>query len=92
MNVAAVTFVFNEVVNLPIWRRYYGENFGDKNLFVIDRESNDDSTSDLGEVNRVVIPRDAFDDSKKTSFVSSYQHALLQYYDAVMRSSGPGCR
>jgi hypothetical protein len=84
MNVAAITFVFNEIVNLPIWRRYYGKNFGDKNLFIIDRESNDGSTTDLGEANRVVVPRDAFDDHKKTSFVSSYQHALLQYYDAVI--------
>jgi len=84
MKLAVVTFVFNEIVNLPIWRRYYGENFGDKNLFVIDRESNDGSTADLGEVNRIVIPRDAFDDRKKTSFVSSFQHSLLQYYDAVI--------
>jgi hypothetical protein len=84
MNVAVLTFVFNEIVNLPIWRRYYGGHFGDKNLFVIDRESNDGSTHDLGEVNKIVIPRDAFDDRKKTAFVSSYQNALLQYYDAVI--------
>ena len=30
MNAAAITFVFNEGVNLPIWRRYYGSNFGEK--------------------------------------------------------------
>jgi hypothetical protein len=84
MKVAALTFVFNESVNLPIWIKYYGANFGEKNLFVIDRESNDGSTANLGEVNRIVIPRDAFDDRKKADFMSSMQNALLNYYDAVV--------
>jgi hypothetical protein len=88
MNVAVVTFVFNEFVNLPIWRRYYGENFGEQNLFVVDNGSNDGSTSDLGKVNRIVIPRDTFDDGKKAGFISSYQQALLEYYDAVIYTDG----
>ena len=84
MKTAALTFVFNEAVNLPIWIKYYGDNFGKKNLFVIDRESSDGSTSNLGDVNRIVIPRDAFDDKKKADFMSSMQNALLNYYDAVV--------
>src|SRR5689334_11236262 len=42
MRVAALTFVFNEAVNLPIWIKYYGSNFGERNLYVVDRESTDD--------------------------------------------------
>jgi hypothetical protein len=84
MKLAAITFVYNEAVNLPIWIRYYGRIFGDKNLFVVDRESDDGSTADLGEVNRINIPRDAFDDRKKADFMSSMQNALLNYYDAVV--------
>jgi hypothetical protein len=84
MKVAALTFVFNEAVNLPIWIKYYGSNFGEKNLYIVDRESTDGSTSNLGEVNRIVIPRDAFDDRKKADFMSSMQNALLNYYDAVV--------
>jgi hypothetical protein len=86
MTNAAVTFVYNEAVNLPIWIRYYGKQFGNKNLFVIDRESTDGSTESLGEVNRIVIPRDAFDDRKKADFMSSFQNALTSYYDAVICS------
>lgn len=84
MKIAALTFVFNENVNLPIWRRYYGQQFGEKNLFVIDRESNDGSTDDLGEINRIVVPRDAFDDRKKASIMSSFQNGIINYYDAMV--------
>lgn len=84
MKIAALTFVFNESVNLPIWINYYGQNFGKKNLFVVDRESDDGSTADLGDVNKIVVPRDAFDDTKKAEFMSSMQNALLNYYDVVV--------
>lgn len=84
MPIAALTFVYNEAVNLPIWIKYYGAIFGEKNLFVIDRESNDGSTENLGAVNRIVVPRDAFDDKKKADCMSSMQNALLSYYDAVV--------
>jgi hypothetical protein len=84
MKIAALTFVYNESVNLPIWRRYYGEQFGDRNLFIIDRESNDGSTDDLGDANRIRVPRDAFDDRKKVECISSLQNALIPYYDAVV--------
>jgi len=84
MNIAAITFVYNETVNLPIWLRYYGRNFGSENLYVIDRESNDGSTSNLGLSTRIRLPHDAFDEYKKTNFVSYLHHALLQNYDAVI--------
>ena len=84
LKVAALTFVFNESVNLPIWTQYYGKNFGAKNLFIVDRESTDGSTKDLGEANCIVVPRDSFDDRKKANFLSSMQNALLNYYDVVL--------
>jgi hypothetical protein len=84
MKIAALTFVYNEHVNLPIWRRYYGQQLGEKNLFIIDRESDDGSTTNLGEANRIVVPRDPFDDVKKVTCMSSFQSGLLAYYDAVI--------
>ena len=39
MKNAAVTFVYNESFNLPIWIRYFGGQFGTKNLFVVDGAS-----------------------------------------------------
>jgi hypothetical protein len=83
-DVAVITFVFNEAVNLPIWRRYYGDLFGEQNLFVVDRESSDGSTENVNPVNLIRIPRDEFDDIKKAKFVSSLQNALLQYYKFVI--------
>ena len=82
--VAAVTFAYNECVNLPLWIRYYGENFGEQNLFVVDHGSTDGSTEAIGNVNRIVLPRDAFDDRRKAEFVSSFQAALLNFYDVVI--------
>lgn len=84
MSVAAFTFVYNESVNLPIWLRYYGSNFGSKNLYVIDRESTDGSTSNLGDVNKISIPRTAFDEFRRAEFISSFHNSLLQAYDTVI--------
>jgi len=81
---AVVTFVYNEAVNLPIWTRYYSANFGAKNLFVVDRGSDDGSTTNLGDVNVIPIPRDEFDEYRKTGFINSLCRALLYVYDTVI--------
>ena len=84
MKTAVVTFVYNEFFNLPIWIRHYGGNFGDRNLFVVDLGTTDGSTSNLGEVNRIPLPRDAFDEHQKTGFINSLCKGLLLYYDTVI--------
>lgn len=84
MRIAAMTFVLNEFTNLPIWIRHYGGNFGHENLFVVDRGSDDGSTLDLGRINKIRVPRDAFDEHQKTNFLASMQRGLLEYYDAVV--------
>ena len=84
MSVAVVTFVYNESVNLPIWRRYYAANFGERNLFVADRESTDGSTADLGAVNRLTLPHTPFDEFAKTGFINALHRSLLHYYDTVI--------
>ncbi len=70
MKIAALTFAYNELVNLPIWRRYYGQQFGEHNLFLIDHGSDDGSTDDLGDVNRIGLPHTPFDDAKKVMCLS----------------------
>jgi hypothetical protein len=84
MRVAAITFVFNESVNLPIWISYFGRIFGEGNLFVVDRGSTDGSTTNLGSVNRIVLPHGAFDETSKTEFIAHLHRGLLYYYDAVI--------
>jgi len=84
MNVAVITFVYNESVNLPIWLKYFGANFGARNLYVVDRESNDGSTADLGDANRILLPRTKFDEHRKTGLLTSLHRSLLHEFDAVI--------
>ncbi len=84
MATAAVTFVYNETFNLPIWIRHYGREFGPENLFVVDRSSDDGSTEGLGAVNVIRIPRTPFDEEKKTRIMTDFHSALTAAYDAVV--------
>lgn len=84
MRAAAITFVYNESFNLPIWIRYFGGQFGEKNLFVVDLGTTDGSTDGLGEVNKIALPRDEFDEYAKTNFINYLQKGLLNYYDTVI--------
>lgn len=84
MRIAALTQAYNEAVNLPLWIKYYGRNFGDSNLFVIDHGSNDGSTAGLGEVNVIRMPRTPYDEIKKCAALSAQHKALLQFYDVVV--------
>jgi hypothetical protein len=86
MDAAVITFVYNEAVNLPIWRRYYGSIFGEVNLFVIDHSSTDGSTDNLGSINKTVLRREELDEHKRCVFMASYHRALLEYYDVVIYS------
>jgi hypothetical protein len=83
MNIAIVTMVYNERVNLPIWIRHYSAHCPGAALFVIDHGSDDGSTRGLG-VNLVPLPRSPFDDQTRAEFVADFQHALLRFYDVVI--------
>ena len=50
--------VYNEAVFLPIWLRYYSRFFAPDDIYVLDHESTDGSTSGSGFVR---IPVDARD-------------------------------
>jgi len=84
MATAVITFVYNEAINLPVWRRYYGRIFGERNLFVIDHSSSDHSTDDLGEINKLWLRREALEERKRAVFVSSFARALLEYFKTVI--------
>lgn len=88
MATAVITFVYNEVVNLPIWCRYYGGIFGERNLFVIDHSSSDGSTSDLGLVNKLWFSREELDEHKRCVFMASFVKGLLEYFDTVIYTDG----
>jgi glycosyltransferase involved in cell wall biosynthesis len=82
--IAIVTMVYNEADYLPIWTNYYGRQIGLSNLFVVDHGSTDGSTSGLGDVNILRIPRSPQDDPKRAAFISKLCSSLLDYYDFVI--------
>jgi len=84
MQIAVVTMVYNERVNLPIWIRHYTNHCPGATLFVIDHGSDDGSTRALSGVNIVPLPRTPFDDQTRVDFVADFQHALLRLYDVVI--------
>ena len=86
MATAVITFTYNESVNLPIWMKYYGDLFGQKNLYVVDRGSDDGSVNDIGDVNLIRVPRNDFDEHQKTNFMSTFHKSLLNFYDTVIIS------
>ena len=55
---AAVTFVYNESFNLPLWRRHYGAQLGTENLFIVDDGSDDGSTDGILECHPPASIRD----------------------------------
>ena len=86
MQVCALTNVYNERLNLPLWLRHYGRQVGASNLIVLDHGSDDGSTSDLGQTSIVRLPRTTFNDVQRAELVSSFAAGLLKFYDAVIYS------
>ena len=83
MKVAVLTMAYNETINLPIWIKYYGDNFGRQNLYLLDHGSDDGSTAHL-DINRFVLPRGALDEVKRARLVSCMHKSLLQSFDCVI--------
>src|SRR5205085_2136112 len=74
----------NEIVNLPIWRRYYAGILGERNLFIIDHGSSDGSTDHLAEITKLWLNRDELDEHKRCVFMASFVKSLLEYFDTVI--------
>jgi hypothetical protein len=53
---------------------------------VLDHGSDDGSTANLGFANKLLVPREQFDEDQRCTFVSRFQASLLCYYDAVIFS------
>ena len=83
---AAFTIVQNELVMLPIWLDYYGRYFDPDDLYVIDHDSDDGSTSGLdGRCHVVPVHRGgSFAHHWLRTTVEAFQALLLQSYDTVL--------
>jgi hypothetical protein len=86
LKVAALTMAYNEGRHLPVWRKYYGQQVGDENLWVIDHGSTDGSCD--GIAHRLVLPRGRpLDEIDRAEVVSNIQRQLLGdlgRYDVVV--------
>jgi len=81
MRVFALTTVHNEDFFLPRWIAHYSNQLGSENLFVLDHGSTDYSTANLRGINLIRVPRDKYDEGKRTDSLSDLHTALLNYYD-----------
>lgn len=87
MRVCAITNVYNESYNLPIWIKRYSKQVGIENLIVVDHGSDDGSTSNLDRrIGVIRLPRTPFDDRKRSAAISNIANGLLQFWDVVIYS------
>ncbi|AYF01260.1 hypothetical protein PY32053_01633 [Paracoccus yeei] len=85
--VAAITNVYNEKHNMPVWLGHYGRQVGIRNCVVLDHGSDDGSTDDMGGAGVVRLARGKiYDERHRMNLVNSFANGLLGYYDAVIYS------
>lgn len=82
---AAVTMVYNEAEFIPLWIKYYSEQVGKENCFIVDNSSDDGSLDKYkSEVNVIRVPREYMDDERRTKFLSEFCSSLLNYFSHVI--------
>lgn len=75
--------VHNESFFLPIWLRYYSKFFAPEDIYVLDHETTDGSTSRSGFV-RIPVTHPTVDHAWMVETIQAYQHELLARYEAVL--------
>ena len=80
------TIVKNESYFLPIWIKYYSFFFDKNDIYILDHDSDDNSTTEL-DVNVVNIHNTlAFDHQWLVDTVQDFQQKLLEKYKCVLFS------
>lgn len=80
---AVATIVHDEAVFFPLWLRYYSRFFGPDDIYVLDHDTTDGSTSRDG-FRRIPLHHDGVDTAWMTNQVRGLQHELLEKYDVVV--------
>jgi hypothetical protein len=83
---AAFTIVQNEALFLPLWLGYYGRFFDRSDLYVLDHNTTDGSTTSIAERCRhIPVYRDrSFDHGWLNGIVSDFQAFLTRSYEKVL--------
>lgn len=85
LRIAAITFCRDEGRMLPLWIKYYGDQFGVENLYVVDDNSEDGSTDNLPcDVVHIPPIRGGKFNSTRMAMVGNLGRSLFQLYDVVM--------
>jgi hypothetical protein len=80
---AIITIVHNEPVFFPIWLGYYSRFFASDDIYVLDNDTSDGSTSRDGFV-RIPAAHDRVDVTWMRDRIQELQHELLGRYDVVV--------
>lgn len=80
---AVVTMAHNEALFLPIWWHYYSRFFAQDDIYILDHESSDGSTSGGGFV-RIPVHRPVVDWGWHRDMLQEQQHRLKRRYDVVL--------
>lgn len=80
---AVVTMAHNEKVFLPIWWRYYSQFFHPEDIYILDHETSDGSTSGPGFV-RVPLSYPVVDWGWHRDMLQAQQHHLIEHYNVVL--------
>lgn len=80
---AVITIVRNEPEFFPIWLTYYSQFFAADDIYVLDHDTTDGSTSGTGFV-RIPVVHPTFDINWLLGQVTELQHRLLADYDVVV--------
>jgi len=86
--IAAITTVRNDSIFLERWVRYYGEQLGEKNIFIFIDGHDQKYPEALGSANVIYLPHvelsRAVGDRKRAKIMSDFAHGLFEMYDAVI--------
>lgn len=85
MRVCAITNVYNEFFNLPIWIRYYGGQLGPENCIIVDHGS-ESLPPESAACSVIHTPRSTFDDNVRARTIAHLVGAMLEHYDVVLYS------
>jgi hypothetical protein len=80
---AVITMVHNEPVFFPLWLAYYSRWFASEDIYVLDNETTDGSTSGGGFV-RIPAPHGCVDERWRVATVQALQHELIARYEIVV--------
>ena len=83
---AVFTIAQNEATFLPLWLAYYARFFEPQDIYILDHDSTDGSTTGLGARCRIVAVhrKESFDHVWLKTTVERFQAFLLQSYDVVL--------